>query len=61
MERLIKSEPLGLYSLVARYDRNEINNPISHVCSNCDGWGKIFYSNYWDKCEKCNGNGEVEI
>jgi DnaJ-class molecular chaperone len=81
MDSMIRSAPLGLYNLVAHYDRNEINNPIMIECDNCHGWGKEFYSNCCgeqvidkkcshcgddcfechEKCEQCNGEGEVEL
>ena len=79
MDRMISNAPFA--NMVMRYDRNEINSPITQICSSCDGWGKQFYSNccgqkivnkkcsdcgddcreLWDRCEQCNGDGEVEL
>ena len=58
MDNMINSAPIG-HNLAMHYDRNEINYPAMQICSSCDGWGKIFYSDCCgekivdNKCTHC--------
>lgn len=66
MDSMITSAPIG-YAMMMHYDRNEINNPQTITCKNCDGSGREFISSCCgeqvidQKCSHCGDNCIINI